>query len=68
MARTIGKRNIALVKRTTRKVWEKQGASRVSEVIALLPVTLWDIWEMSDQEIRNIIRDELMELAHEGGD
>ena len=64
--RTIGKRNVNLVKRLTRKALEKrkmpwgivesyQGIDK--EIIDELPVKLWDTWEMADQEIRRIIND-----------
>ena len=64
--RTIGKRNINLVKRLTKKALEKrkmpwgivesyQGIDK--EIIDELPVKLWDTWEMADQEIRRIIND-----------
>jgi len=65
--RSIGKRNIALVKATTRKAMNEGlpallqlGYSSIEEaVVARLPSSLWDTWEMADQEIRRIITDEI---------
>jgi len=66
MARTIGKRNITLVRKTTRKIWKENPDCYQEDVLDTLPTELWDIWEMSDQEINNIINDELLELAYCG--
>jgi len=64
--RSIGKKNINLVKKLTKEVIKRrmlpwgeitsyQGIDE--EVIEKLPVELWDTWEMADQEIRRIIND-----------
>ena len=67
MARTIGKKNITLVKKITRKEIEKakmpyfirsdSQPSIEDKVIEKLPASLWDIWESADSEIRRIIWD-----------
>ena len=66
--RTIGKKNINLVKKLTRQAIEKRkmpwGAVESyvgidEEIIDKLPVELWDTWEMADSEIRRIINDTL---------
>lgn len=60
--RSIGKRNIQLVKNTMHLIF-KEGI-RLPELeqvtIDRLPSELWDTWEMADQEIRRIIHDEVM--------
>jgi len=64
--RSIGKRNINLVKRLAKESIEKrkmpwgevenyQGIEE--EVIDKLPSEIWDTWEMAAQEIRRIISD-----------
>lgn len=68
MARTIGKRNIALVKCITREEIKKatdfMGNTIYSgieeKVISRLPASLWNTWEMADSEIRRIIYDEII--------
>lgn len=55
--RSIGKKNINLVKALTTK-YLKQGALNVRELVRQdLPESLWDTWEMADQEINRIIKD-----------
>jgi hypothetical protein len=64
--RSIGKKNINLVVKTTKEAIEKrrmpwgeiesyQGID--AEVRDKLPSELWDTWEMADQEINRIIDD-----------
>jgi hypothetical protein len=59
--RTIGKRNIKLVEKTTLAVKKECEAkyqnATVEEVVARLPVSLWETWESADSEIRRIISD-----------
>lgn len=63
MARTIGKRNIALVKRITqeeiKEATDFTGSYSYSDieqnVIDRLPKALFDTWEMADSEISRII-------------
>lgn len=67
MTRTIGVKNVNLVKRLTKKAIEKRippwGSSPDNysgieqEVIEELPIELWETWEMADQQIRRIIDD-----------
>lgn len=63
MARTIGKKNIALVEKLTRIEVEKNDTlftevvNVEDSVIEKLPESLWDIWESADAEIRRIIWD-----------
>jgi len=61
--RTIGVKNRNLVKRITRIVMEEIENSFLVEeaVVNALPVSLWDTWEMADQEIRRIISDTIFE-------
>lgn len=67
MARTIGKRNITLVKvitneeiyRATNFMGNINYSGIEEKVIERLPKTLWDTWEMADSEIRRIIHDEI---------
>jgi len=67
--RTIGRKNINLVKKLTKEAIEKrkmpwgevssyQGINE--EVRDKLPVEVWDTWEASDQEIERIINDTIM--------
>lgn len=70
--RSIGKKNIKLVKETVHDElrkrfgsFESMSYSEVTEkVIDRLPVKLWDTWESADTEIRNLIDDELTAFAH----
>jgi len=67
--RSIGKKNMTLVKQTTLNVLKKrtdiffdtnfQGIDQ--EIIDLLPSELWDTWEMADSQIRNLINDTISE-------
>lgn len=62
MARTIGRKNIRIVKELTREALEsgKFSYSQIEDiVIKKLPSDMWDTWEMADQEIKRII-DEVM--------
>ncbi len=68
--RSIGKRNIDLVKRITLEEINKRkdclglrGSYEGIEdqITTRLPMKLWDTWEMADQEIRRIINDTIME-------
>ena len=61
--RTIGAKNRNLVKRITRLVMDEIDNSHLVEeaVVNALPVSLWDTWEMADQEIRRIISDTIFE-------
>ena len=74
MARTIGKKNIAIVKKLTREEIEIQTdpisketnfVSVEDNVIEKLDVSMWDIWESADSEIRRIIFDVIMEKQNE---
>jgi len=67
--RSIGTKNINLVKRLTKEAIERKKSPYSSildtpnyhgieeEVIDKLPVELWDTWEMADQQIRRIVGD-----------
>jgi hypothetical protein len=65
MARSIGVKNINLVKRlTTAAINRRKTPYGVvsyvgieEEVVGELPLKLWDTWEMADQQIRRIIND-----------
>lgn len=58
--RSIGKRNIELVKSETRRALAEQRNITIEDlVISRLPDSLWDIWESADAEIRRIIFDEI---------
>lgn len=70
MARTIGKKNVALVKKLTLIEVEKNdkftGVVNIEDsVIEKLPTELWDIWESADAEIRRIIWDTESEAENE---
>jgi hypothetical protein len=59
MARSIGRRNIGLVRiEVERAVREGAGDTLEDLVISRLPDSLWDSWEGADSEIRRIIWDE----------
>jgi len=59
--RSIGRRNIALVKQETEKAIREEGHYQVEElVISRLDENLWYIWEGADTEIRRIIEDTIM--------
>lgn len=62
--RTIGKRNITMVKGLVKKLapqyttWSGVDKYELGEaVINQLPVSLWDTWESADSEIRRIVHD-----------
>lgn len=66
--RSIGKRNIKLVKDVTIKMLKQQpnivrysGDNIVALVTAKLPDKLWDTWEMADSEITRVIMDTISE-------
>ena len=69
MARSIGVKNINLVKRLTvaavnRRKTPYGVASYMGieeEVVSELPLKLWDTWEMADQQIMRIINDIIVE-------
>ncbi len=68
MARTIGLKNVNLVKRLTRiemekndKVFSVKEPNIEDKVIENLPAKLWDIWESADDEIRRIIWDTMFD-------
>ncbi len=71
MARTIGKKNVALVEKLTRKAMENNddlftGVVNVEDsVVEKLPASLWDIWEAADAEIRRIIWDTKFKFENE---
>ena len=62
--RSIGKRNISLVKKITiatikknKGIMDYSNDNIVAIVSAKLPDNLWDKWEMAHQEIQRIILD-----------
>lgn len=59
--RTIGRKNIQLVRRAVRRAI-KMGVDNYSDIVSyaigILPLKLWDTWEGADQEIRDIIDNE----------
>jgi hypothetical protein len=66
--RSIGKKNIALVKQVTLKCIKENEKLRkygndnlVAVVSAKLPDRLWDTWEMASQQISNLIIETAME-------
>lgn len=66
--RSIGKKNIALVKQVTIKCIKENeklciygNDNLVALVSAKLPDRLWDTWEMASQQISNLIIDTAME-------
>ena len=66
MARTIGRKNIRLVKDTVKRLTTHplgQGTNppSVQEVRDELPSELWDTWEGADSEINSIIREAIMD-------
>jgi hypothetical protein len=71
--RSIGKKNITLVKNEVLRELKKQKSFPFSDVnygevetkvIENLPVELWDTWEMADQQIRGIVSEHLSLFAH----
>jgi hypothetical protein len=65
--RTIGKKNISLVKELVRRARSEglEGSYEIEQyVIGKLPIKLWETWEEADQEIRRIIFDYVSELAY----
>ena len=61
--RSIGKRNIELVKTYTREELAKVSDTNVSQkVYERIPQSVFDIWESSYQEIDRIIYDEVVRL------
>ena len=61
--RSIGVKNVNLVKRLSKEAIKKRTmpwgeitsySGIETEVIDKLPIELWDTWEMSDQQIRGI--------------
>ena len=69
MARTIGKRNILLIKELVREA-KASGLAYHGDVekyvIEKLPSEMWDTWEGADSEIRRIIWDYLFEAPLRG--
>jgi len=68
--RSIGKKNIALVRKITLEEVKKKNPYICNgntlllveeKIVERLPATLWDTWEMADQEIRRIINDTIMQ-------
>jgi len=59
--RTIGKKNIKLVRQLTREAMKNDDEDIKGTVIEKLPSILWDTWEGADNEIRNIINETIME-------
>jgi hypothetical protein len=66
MARTIGSKNKSIIKQT---IIKKMKVSPIDyefpsdeEVIEDLPEEMWNTWEGADSEIRNLIRDYIMEI------
>ena len=67
--RSIGVKNINLVKRSTKEAVKDRHINYGTicytgieqEVIEQLPASLWDTWESADSEIRRIINDVMME-------
>ena len=67
--RSIGGKNVSLVKRLTKEAIEKRMPyvemanynSVEDEVVDQLPDKLWDTWEAADSQIRMIINDTIME-------
>ncbi len=59
--RSIGRRNIQLVKDETIRAVKETGSYNVEDlVVSRLPESLWDIWESADAEIRRVINDSLL--------
>ena len=72
--RSIGVKNINLVKRLTKEAIEKRRMSYgivesytgiEAEVVEKLPEKLWDTWEMADQQIRGIIDNVIMDYIQQ---
>jgi len=60
--RSIGRKNIELVKNETRRaVQETKGYNVEDLVVSRLSDSLWDIWESADSEIRRVISDTIVE-------
>ena len=56
--RSIGKKNIAIVKKITREEMSRGGDECLDDrVVRKLDESLWDLWEGADAEIRRIIWD-----------
>ncbi|MHC1628801.1 MAG: hypothetical protein ACXQTI_08225 [Candidatus Nezhaarchaeales archaeon] len=63
--RSIGKRNIKLVKMYTIDAL-KEGTNDVEErTLDALPLALWNTWECADQQIRRIVRDTIWNTRRE---
>ena len=59
--RSIGRRNIALVKQETERAIAEEGNYQVEDlIISRLDENLWESWEGADSEIRRIIEDTIM--------
>ncbi|MBF0554281.1 MAG: hypothetical protein HQK96_06920 [Nitrospirae bacterium] len=57
--RSIGVKNVRMVKETTRRIMkDNPGYSDITGLVRdELPVSLWEIWESADSEINRIITD-----------
>ena len=62
--RSIGKKNSNLLKGIVLEEWKKDSnySSLEERVVDRLPLSLWDIWEGADSEIRRMIWDASQEL------
>jgi hypothetical protein len=62
--RSIGKRNIELVKTTTKRIIKENpdlaGKELREKIFEELPEELWDTWEMAHQEIVTTIHDTII--------
>ena len=63
-ARSIGAITIKKLKAITMDMWKKDHNVGEDEILDSLPVEWWDIWEGADSEIRRVVYDTLMDLAH----
>ena len=61
--RTIGKKNIELVKKITREETKKSDnfGTLSGRVMVRLPEKMWDTWESAHDEINRIIHDTMWE-------
>lgn len=62
--RTIGKKNITMVKKLTRSAVKKNQPDIEDYVISQIPESVFAIWEDSYSEIERIIFDTVSEIAY----
>ena len=64
-ARTIGAANIKKLKQIVLAAWNKDNDIDEETIVDQLPTAWFDTWESAADEIRRLIYDQLMDLAHD---